>query len=128
MYGSALASLLKSPADLAVAGRHLGDLPRRFDSEEHGLAAQALSRLLSEVQSVTAAKNATAEALEQEKSTKAADAEDQATAVEDSNDELKRLNAQNARLKSELKEALAELARKEEALEKLKEVVVGGGG
>ena len=125
-YRSALAAVAKSPADLDLARNHLAEVPKTFRGQS-GSEVKALRALLAQVESVTAAKQEVQHALKQEKVTQAETADELAEATVAESD-LQKLQKQNARLRHELEQTRAELARREEALAKLKAVVVGGGG
>ena len=126
-YRSAMAALLKDPADLDLAREHLSALPRSFKGES-GAEVEALRGLLKRIESVAVAEQEAKQALADQEKEAEAEIAAEATETKVVEEDLEKLKKQNARLRNELEQTRAELARKEEALAKLKAVVVGGGG
>ncbi len=126
-YRSAMAALVKEPADLELAREHLAALPASFKGQS-GTEVEALRGLLERVESVAVAEQRAKQALAEQEKEAEAEIAAEATETKEAEEDLEKLKKQNARLRKELEQVRAELARKEQALAKLKAVVVGGGG
>ena len=114
LYGAALASLAQDPQDRSAAVDYLDALPRGAGPRAE---IQALRNLI----------NVGVEEPAEKKSNEVAESKPCPTPEPTVGTDDGEMKKENQRLKAELAEAKAELKRKDEALEKLKAVVVGGG-
>lgn len=117
LYQSAVASLAKEPADFEAAQSFLNELSSSFERSLEGASVPVLKHWIA-----NAGKSASPPVVPEPEPCPEVDA--QQDAVKD----LRVVRRQNAKLRGELSTVKEQLAQKEEALEKLKAVVVGGGG